>query len=145
MPRQYPERPIVGVGAVIVDGDRVVLVRRGHEPLKGQWSLTGGAVELGESLVGALEREMLEETGLQIRTGPIVDVVDRVHLNEDGRVEYHFVVVDYLCTVAGGDLACGSDAADVCWVAAEDLSSYSLTPQTAAVVRKALELASGTS
>jgi ADP-ribose pyrophosphatase YjhB (NUDIX family) len=138
--RRYPERPIVGVGGVIVDGDRVVLVRRGHEPLKGQWSLPGGAVELGESLVEALEREMLEETGLRVRTGPIVDVVDRVHLGDDGRVEYHFVVVDYLCTVVGGDLASGSDAADVCWVAAADLPRYLLTPPAAAVVRKALEL-----
>jgi 8-oxo-dGTP diphosphatase len=142
--RQYPDRPIVGVGAVIVDGERVVLVRRGHEPLKGQWSLPGGAVELGESLVEALEREILEETGLRVRTGPIVDVVDRVHRTPDGRVEYHFVVVDYVCTVVGGELASGSDAADISWVDAAELPRFSLTPQAAAVVERALELAART-
>lgn len=139
--RRFPERPLVGVGAVIVDGSRVVLVKRGHEPLKGEWSLPGGAVELGESLHDALVREVREETGLDVDVGPVVDVVDRVHRTDDGRVEYHFVIVDYLCRVTGGSLACGSDAGDACWAERDDLTRFNLTPLALRVVRKALELA----
>jgi ADP-ribose pyrophosphatase YjhB (NUDIX family) len=139
--RKYPERPVVGVGAIVVSGESVALVKRAHEPLKGQWSLPGGAVEVGETLVEALEREVQEETGLRIRVGPVVEILDRVHRGADGRVEYHFVLIDYLCSVTGGALAPGSDAADVCWAAIIDLPKYHLADPATTVIAKALELA----
>jgi mutator protein MutT len=126
-PRRFPARPIVGVGAVIVDDERVLLIRRAHEPLKGEWSLPGGAVELGETLVEALAREVLEETGLRVDVGPVIDVIDRVRRTSDGRVEHHFVIIDYACRVAGGTLAAASDAADVRWVPIAELAAYRLT------------------
>src|SRR4051812_33139890 len=140
MTRVFPERPIVGVGAVVLDGDRVLLVRRAHEPLKGQWSLPGGAVELGETLAEALAREVREETGLEGRVGPVVDVIDRVHRAADGRIEYHFVLVDYLCTPIGGQLAAGSDASDACWAAIRDLTEYDLAAPAPEVIAKAAQL-----
>jgi mutator protein MutT len=133
----FPERPVIGVGAVILDGDRVLLVRRAHEPLKGEWSLPGGAVELGETLAEALAREVREETGLEVRVGPVVEVLDRVHRAPDGRIEYHFVLVDYLCAPAGGRLAAASDADSACWVRVDDLAPYRLASETLAVIVKA--------
>lgn len=141
MSRQFPDRPIVGVGAVIVREDRVVLVKRGQPPLQGEWSLPGGVVEVGETLHRAIAREVLEETGLAVRVGPVVDVLDRVQHASDGRVEYHFVIVDYLCWPETDRLVTGSDAADVRWVRVEDLPEYRLTEKTAAVIILALELA----
>jgi 8-oxo-dGTP diphosphatase len=138
--RQYPARPIVGVGAVILDGARVLLVRRGHEPLKGEWSLPGGAVELGETLETALAREVAEETALDVVVGPVVEVVDRVHHTPDGRVEYHFVIVDYLCTVRAGVVAHGSDASDVRWVSVSELSNHGVTDKAIEVILKAVDL-----
>lgn len=138
--RSFPERPIVGVGAVIVDDDRVLLVKRAHEPLKGEWSLPGGAVEVGETLAEAVSREVREETGLQVEIGPVVEVIDRVHRAPDGRVEFHFVIVDYLCAAIGGHLGASSDAADVRWTSFDDLASYKLTPQAETVIAKAREM-----
>ena len=138
--RQFPERPIVGVGAVIVDGDRVVLIRRAHEPLKGEWSLPGGAVNVGETLADAVAREVQEETGLVVRVGPLIEVLDRVHRDGDGRVEYHFVLLDYKCRVVSGTLAHGSDASDACWVDRSDLAKYGLSDLARRVVNKAFEL-----
>jgi 8-oxo-dGTP diphosphatase len=140
MRRVFPERPIIGVGAVILDGDRVLLVRRGHEPLKGEWSLPGGAVELGETLVEALVREVREETGLEIRVGSVVEVVDRVHRAADGRIEYHFVIVDYLCAPISGRLAPSSDADDACWAAVADLAAYRVAAPAAEVIAKAAHM-----
>jgi 8-oxo-dGTP diphosphatase len=140
-PRTFPSRPLVGVGAVILDGENVLLVRRAHAPLKGEWSLPGGAVELGETLEGAVAREVLEETGLEVEVGPVVDVLDRIHTAPDGRIEYHFVIVDYLCTPRAGDAACGSDASDVQWAPVAALSPYRLTDKASAVIRKAWEIA----
>jgi 8-oxo-dGTP diphosphatase len=137
--RQFPERPIVGVGAVIVDDDRVVLVRRAHEPLKGEWSLPGGAVEVGETLAEAVAREVREETGLDIRVGPLIEVFDRVHRGSNQQVEYHFVLLDYKCTVTAGTLAHGSDASDACWVQRDELARYGLSETAMRVVTKALE------
>jgi mutator protein MutT len=138
--RRYPERPLVGVGAVIVDRGQVLLVQRGHDPHKGEWSLPGGAVEVGESLTAAVAREIREETGLDVEVGPLVELVERVLVDAEQRVEYHFVVADYLCHVCGGHLAASSDAADLRWVSAADFDAYQLTDQVRAVIAKALEL-----
>lgn len=138
--RHYPAHPIVGVGAVVFDGGRVLLVRRAHAPLKGEWNLPGGAVELGETLESALVREVTEETGLDISVGPVVEVLDRVQRAPDGRVEYHFVIIDYLCTVRGGVVAHGSDASDVCWVPVSELSTFRVTNKAIEVIRKAVDL-----
>ena len=139
--RKFPDRPVAGVGAVIVDQGRVLLVKRGHAPLKGEWSLPGGAVELGETLEAAVAREVLEETGLVVDVGPVVEVIDRVHRDADGRVEYHYIVVDYLCEMsgpAGAGPAAGSDADDVQWVPIEDLAALRVQPTAIAVIHKAL-------
>jgi 8-oxo-dGTP diphosphatase len=105
-------RPIVGVGAVIMQDGKVVLIKRRYEPLKGQWSLPGGGVEVGETLEAAVAREMLEETGLEVEVGPVVEVFDRIMRDEDQRVRYHYVLVDYLCWPVAGELQAGSDVDD---------------------------------
>jgi len=141
--RRYPSRPLVGVGAVIFTSDgRVVLVKRRHEPLAGQWSLPGGMLELGESLEAGLAREMLEETGLHVDVGPVVEVFDRILFDDDGRVRYHFVLVDYVCTVRGGTLASGSDVADVALADPGDLEEYRLAAKARDVIEKARRFAS---
>ena len=138
--RRYPERPIVGVGAVIVDAGKVVLVRRRYEPLAGRWSLPGGALELGETLETGAAREMREETGLRVEVGPIIEVFDRIMLDEERRVRYHFVLVDYLCRPVGGELRAGSDVDAAVLVAPASLGAYDLTTKARAVIARALEL-----
>ena len=138
--RQYPVRPIVGVGAVIIDAGKVVLIRRRFEPLDGRWSLPGGTLELGETLEGGAAREVLEETGLQVDVGPLIEVFDRIMLDEERRVRYHFVLVDYLCRPVGGVLQAGSDADDAVLVAPASLGAYDLTEKATAVIARALEL-----
>ncbi len=139
--RRYPERPIVGVGGVVIEGDRVLLVKRANEPLKGEWSLPGGAVEIGEALEAAVAREVLEETGLTVRVGPVVDVVDSVRRDGDGRVEYHFVIVDYVCTVRDGIAVAASDAAEVAWAQLDTLAEYRLSDLALKVIHRAAVLA----
>ena len=132
---------MVGVGAVVFDQGRVLMVRRGHAPLKGEWSLPGGAVELGETLEAAVAREVLEETGLVVDVGPVVEVIDRVHRDADGPVEYHYIVVDYLCQAndaADVGPVAGSDADDVQWVSLEDLAALRVQAAAIAVIHKAL-------
>jgi 8-oxo-dGTP diphosphatase len=140
--RSYPQQPVVSVGAVIVDGGRVLLIKRGQPPLQGRWSLPGGVVEIGETLQEALAREVREETGLEIEVGPLVEVLDRIEREDDNRIEYHYVIIDYRCLVRGGRLACGSDADDARWVSASDVASFNVTAAVAGVVHKALALAS---
>lgn len=139
--REYPERPIVGVGAVIVQDGKVVLIRRRYEPLAGQWSLPGGTLELGETLETGTAREMLEETGLVVDVGPVIEVFDRIMLDETRRVRYHFVLVDYLCWPVSGDLRAGSDVDDAAFAAPEELPRYGLTKKATAVIERGLELA----
>ena len=138
--RKYPDRPIVGVGAVIIDDDRVLLVKRAHEPLKGEWSLPGGAVEVGESLEAALVREVREETCLDVAVGPLVEVLDRIGRDANDRVEYHFVIVDYLCRANTDRVVHGSDADDVRWASAEELGPLRVSEKAMSVVRKARAL-----
>lgn len=138
--RKYPERPIVAVGAVILDRDRVLLVQRGQEPRKGEWSLPGGAVEIGETLHAALAREVREETSLDVVVGAVVEVLDSIRRDADGRAEYHYIIVDYACCVRSGTPAAatrGTDAADVRWVPVDELDRYRLTDTAIAVIRKA--------
>jgi ADP-ribose pyrophosphatase YjhB (NUDIX family) len=135
---------VVGVGAVVVHRDSVLLVKRSHPPLQGEWSLPGGVVELGESLPDAVRREVLEETGVAVEVGALVEVFERVERGPDDRVEYHYVIVDYLCRVTPGHdgrAICGSDAADACWASVQNLSQYRLTTGATAAIRKALTLA----
>ena len=139
-PRRYPPRPVVGVGAVIVHAGRVVLIRRKYEPLAGQWSLPGGTLELGESLEAGVAREIREETGLEVEVGPVVDVFDRILLDAERRVQYHFVLVDFLCRPVGGLLQAGSDVDDAVWVAPEGLAGYHLTAKATAVIERALSM-----
>jgi 8-oxo-dGTP diphosphatase len=142
--REYPDAPIIGVGAVVIDDGKVLLVRRGQEPLKGEWSLPGGALELGETLREGMVREVLEETGLNVVPVAIVEVLDRITLGEpSGRVRYHYVLVDFLCHVAGGTLLGGSDAEGARWVAQEEVheqGEYRLAPVTVRVIQKAFRL-----
>jgi 8-oxo-dGTP diphosphatase len=139
--REYPERPIVGVGAVIVQDGHVVLIRRRYEPLAGQWSLPGGTLELGETLEAGTAREMLEETGLVVEVGPVIEVFDRILLDDSRRVRYHFVLVDYLCWPRSGELRAGSDVDDAIFAAPDDLGRYALTKKAIAVIERGLELA----
>lgn len=139
--RRYPERPIVGIGGAIVEQGRVVLIRRRYEPLAGQWSLPGGTLELGETLEAAVSREMLEETGLQVEVGPVVDVFDRILLDPGDRVRYHFVLIDYLCRPVGGVLCAGSDVSDAVFAERGALPKYGLTSKALAIATRALEMA----
>lgn len=141
--RQYPAQPIVGVGAVILQAGKVVLVKRKYEPLAGQWSLPGGRLELGETLEAGLAREMLEETGLVVDVGPVVDVFDRILLDPERRVRYHYVLIDYLCRPVGGVLTHGSDVAAAELVAPADIERYRLTPKATAVIEKGFSIAGG--
>jgi 8-oxo-dGTP diphosphatase len=138
LPREYPDRPIVGVGAVIVMGRQVLLVRRGTPPLQGQWSLPGGAVELGETLRAAAEREAREETGLLVKAEEILEVFDRIIPGEGERPKYHYVLVDFLCRAEPGATPhAGGDAAEVAWASEGELEKYKLEKPALEVIAKA--------
>jgi mutator protein MutT len=138
--RKYPDRPYVGVGAVIVQDGQVLIVKRKYDPLAGQWSLPGGGVELGETLEDSVVREMREETGLDIEVGPVIEVFDRITRDEQGNVQYHFVLVDYLCWPTGGELRASSDVDDARFVDPSDLPTYNLTVKARDVIARALAL-----
>ena len=136
MQREYPLAPLMGVGAVVVDEGRILLVRRGREPLKGQWSLPGGLLELGESLTAGVAREVLEETGLIVEPVELIELLDRIHL-ENEKIRYHYVIADYLCRVTGGTLQAASDADAVRWVERAEWNGHSalkLDPVTVRVI-----------
>jgi ADP-ribose pyrophosphatase YjhB (NUDIX family) len=137
--REYPERPWVGVGALIFRGGRVLLVRRGHAPSLGEWSIPGGALEVGETLAEGVKREVREETGLAVEPVATVDVVDRIARDEAGRVQFHYVLVDYLCRVTGGSEACADDAVGLRWAAMNELEGVASFTQE--VIQKAWGMA----
>ncbi|MBI3477912.1 MAG: NUDIX hydrolase [Acidobacteria bacterium] len=139
MGREYPDTPLVGVGAVVLRDNRVLLIRRGQAPLLGEWSLPGGVLECGESLREATIREVREETGLIVETGELLGVYERVIRSDDGRVRYHYVLIDFLCRMLGGDLAAGTDAADVRWFEREELDGLNLPHDTREVIAKGLK------
>jgi 8-oxo-dGTP diphosphatase len=141
MKRDYPDRPIIGVGAVIVSGDRALLVRRATEPLKGEWSVPGGALELGEKLRDGAAREALEETGLRVEVGEVLDVFDSIFTDDDGRTQYHYVLIEFLCRPEPGEAIPGSDVSEVKWVTESELAAMNLRAPIAQVVRKGLALA----
>lgn len=128
---------MLGVGALIFDGPKLLIVERGREPLKGFWSLPGGAVETGETLAEAIAREVLEETGLIVEVVRQFEIFERIMPDAAGRAEYHYVLVDFICRVAGGGLAAGDDVSRVEWVTQQDLAAYRLTEGTLAVIERA--------
>jgi 8-oxo-dGTP diphosphatase len=147
MAREYPERPVVGVGGVVIDDGRTLLIRRGSEPLRGQWSIPGGTLELGESLADGVARELLEETGLEVRVLDLIEVFDRIFIEPDGggggtpqRPKFHYVIVDYLCERISGEPRPGSDVTDVAFATEEELTKFQLTATATRVLRKAFAM-----
>jgi len=145
--REYPERPVVGVGGVVIHDGRALIVRRGSEPLKGQWSIPGGTLELGETLAEGVARELQEETGLEVRVLDLIEIFERILPDPNGgsatpaRPQYHFVIADYLCEIVSGTPAASSDVTDVALVREEDLGPYNLSPTATRVVQKAFAMA----
>ena len=139
--REYPERPVVGVGGVVISGGRTLLIRRGGPPLEGQWSIPGGMLEVGETLIEGVRRELFEETAIEVRVLDLIEVFERINLDGSGKARYHFVVLDYLCEAVRGEARAGSDVTDVAWAAPEELQKYSLTETATRVILKAFEMA----
>jgi 8-oxo-dGTP diphosphatase len=135
--REYPGAPVVGVGGVVIRDGRALLIKRGSAPLKNQWSIPGGTLELGESIQEGVRRELLEETGIEVRVGELIEVFDRIFRDADGKIQYHFVIVDYLCEAISGEAKAASDVTDVAWVNEADLWNYKLTEAATRVIRKA--------
>jgi 8-oxo-dGTP diphosphatase len=144
MKREFPAHPLVGAGAIIIEPDRghdarVLLVKRNHPPIQGQWSIPGGVLEVGELVRDAAVREAREETGLIVEAGELLGVFDRILQHADGRVQYHYLLVDFLCRPVGGELHAASDAAEVRWFAREELPALNLAEDTQDVIRKGFE------
>jgi 8-oxo-dGTP diphosphatase len=137
--REFPELPLVGVGAVIIEGDRVLLVKRAHPPIQGQWSIPGGVLEVGEMVREAAVREAREETGLTVEPGDLLGVYDRILRDAERRVQYHYVLIDFLCRRVGGELLAASDAAEVRWFRREELPVLRLAEDTLEVIEKGFE------
>ena len=127
MKRLYPDQPVVGIGAVIINQGKIALIKRGNEPSKGKWTIPGGLVELGENLQAAVIRETKEETCLEVDNPCLIDVVDNVDLDEQGKVKYHYVIIDYLVHVKAGTIKAASDAAELRWVPFDEVEDYNLT------------------
>lgn len=145
--REYPERPVVGVGGVIIENGRALLIRRGSEPLRGEWSIPGGTLELGESLQQGVARELREETGLVVRVLDLIEVFDRIFPDADPpasdrntRPRFHFVIADYLCERISGEPRAGSDVTDVAFAGEDELGQYHLTETATRVLRKAFAM-----
>jgi len=143
--REYPERPVVGIGGVIVDRGRTVLIRRGTEPLLGQWSIPGGTIEIGETIEEAVGREMREETGLEVRVLELIELFDRIYLQDGAasdrkKPRYHYVIADYLCELVGGEPRAGSDVTDLAFARENELSKFNLTEKATSVLKKAFAM-----
>ena len=147
MAREYPERPVVGVGGVVIEDGRTLLIRRGSEPLRGQWSIPGGTLELGESLEAGVARELLEETGLEVRIVDLIEVFDRIFTEPDAggggtpeKPKFHYVIIDYLCERISGDPRPGSDVTDVALAREDELGRFRLTTTATRVLHKAFAM-----
>jgi 8-oxo-dGTP diphosphatase len=138
--REYPQRPLIGVAAIIIKGVSVVLIRRAKEPSMGEWSIPGGLVQVGETLSEAVIREAREETGLKVRQGPMVQLVERIITDPNDRVRYHYVIADYRCSLIEGELIAGSDACEACWALQESLEDYGLPALALEIINKAFEI-----
>ncbi|MGA8222847.1 MAG: NUDIX hydrolase [Candidatus Acidiferrales bacterium] len=138
--REYPKRPVVGVGGVIIADGRALLIRRGNAPLEGEWSIPGGTLEVGETLVEGVRRELAEETGIEVRVLDLIEVFERIFPDAEGQTQYHFVILDYLCDVVRGSARAGSDVTDVAWAEEAELGKYSLTPTATRVIKKAFQM-----
>lgn len=136
--REYPVRPIPGVGVIVRRGDQVLLIQRGKEPGRGMWGLPGGAIELGETIRAAAVREVREECGIEIALGEVIDAVDILWRDDAGRAQYHYVVVDFLAQYVSGELRADSDVMDARWIAPRELNTYALPEMTRAVIAKVL-------
>lgn len=139
MKREFPEVPLVGVGAVIIEADRVLLVKRAHPPLQAQWSIPGGVLEVGELMQEAAVREAREETGLDVEPGELLGVYDRVLRDPEQRIQYHYVLIDFLCRRVSGELCAASDAAEVCWFNRDELPILNLAADTQDVIQKGFQ------
>ena len=137
--RRYPKRPLVGVGALIFDRGRILMAQRGKEPLKGWWSLPGGALECGEKLADGVRREVREETGLEIEPRRVFEIFERIMRDASGRPEYHYVLIDYLCEITGGTLCPGDDVSHVQWMERGALSGMQITEGTLGVIERAFD------
>ena len=135
--RTYPARPLVGVGAIIILDGQALIVQRGSEPRRGEWTVPGGLLELGETLRAGVEREVREETGLTVRAGDVLDVFDSIYPDAEGRTQYHYVLIDFLCEFVSGELTPASDISDALWIRLADLDTTPLIGSTAEVIRKA--------
>ena len=136
MKREFPEIPLVGIGSIIIEGDRVVLVKRAHPPIQGHWSIPGGVLEVGEMVREAAVREAREETGLIVEPGELLGVYDRILRDPGQRVQYHHVLIDFLCRAVGGELLAASDATEVRWFTREELPALNLAEDTQDVIQK---------
>ena len=135
--RRYPKWPMVGVGAIILNRGRILMAQRGKDPLKGWWSLPGGALETGEALADAVRREVREETGLEVRPLRVFEIFERIMRDERGAPEYHYVLIDYICRISGGELRPGDDVSRVEWVRRSELKDFQITEGTLAVIERA--------
>ncbi len=139
MNREFPEHPLIGIGSIIIEAGRVVLVKRAHPPIQGHWSIPGGVLEVGEMIREAAIREAREETGLIVQPGELLGVYDRILRDPEHRVQYHYVLIDFLCRKVAGDLLAASDAAEVRWFTREELLALKLAEDTLEVIQKGFE------